>query len=328
MRSASSRSADVAVRPAPGRVRVALGFLGLLGLVCLVKTLPGLAPEKVIVRTQSRLQIPVDVLFNRVAALRPRNELSARDEALRAKFVNLESRLLYLQLGLAVLAECPFCNAEDPSSYLFYALTDILWPHLANVIAIALVTSPSWTGPPGSQWRLTAVIAAGLVAGLEVYLLSTYNYQANARSLRLQNLDFFFCTLRTYHYLGLAALDALLGLVLYLSATNRAFVKPPLSEERIAAVTRTLMTVKSKMSAMGIVKNTALRDEELRSRCQAYWSHEVRLMRDAMEEREVIEGINDALSNRIDMQTILRDAEAYSKSVLQPLQEQADADGA
>lgn len=324
---AASRISGLAVQPVPRRVRSALGLLCLLVLVCLAKSLPALAPENVFVLTQSRLQIPADVLFNRLAALRPAGALSARDQALRLKFVNLESRLLYLQFGPAVLADCPFCNADEPRSYFYYALPDVLWPHLANLVAVA-VTSPSWTGRHGSRWRTLSVIAAGLLAGLEIYLLNSYNYQANARALRLQDVDFFHWALRTYRFAALAALDAVLGWVLYLSSTNRAFAQLPSPADRVDAAARGLLTVKSKMSAMGIVKNTALRDEELRLRSHAYWSHEVRLMREVMEERDVVEGINDALSNRIDMPTILRDAEVYSQSVLQPLQEQGPADGA
>ncbi|KAJ4307161.1 hypothetical protein N0V88_000540 [Collariella sp. IMI 366227] len=64
--------------------------------------------------------------------------------------------------------------------------------------------------------------------------------------------------------------------------------------------------------------NTVLRDEELRGRGNAYWAHEVRLMREMMEEREVIEGVNDALQNRIDIRGVERDAEAYAKAVLMP----------
>jgi hypothetical protein len=82
---------------------------------------------------------------------------------------------------------------------------------------------------------------------------------------------------------------------------------------------RALQNVKSKLNALGIVKNTTIRDEDLRSRGQAYWLHEVRLMREVMEEREVIEGVNDALSNRVNIQAVTRDAETYAESVLEPL---------
>ncbi|KJZ78786.1 hypothetical protein HIM_01559 [Hirsutella minnesotensis 3608] len=324
----ASRAHGLAVQPVPRQVRLALALLFLVAAVCLVKTLPPFAPENVFAATQSRLQIPVDVLFNRLAALRPAGSLGRRDLALRAKFINLESRLLYLQFGPGPLADCPFCNADEPRSYFYYALTDTLWPHLANTAVVALVTSPSWTGTHGSQWRTLSLMAAGALATLEVYLISSYDYQANARALRLQDVDMFFWSMRVYRLVALVALDALLGWLIYLSATNRAFVRPITPAERVDTAVRNLLSVKSKMSAMGIIKNTALRDEELRARCQAYWAHEVHLMREVMEERDVIEGINDALSNRIDMQTILRDADAYSQSVLQPLQQQMDSNGA
>ena len=321
----ASGAHNLPIRPVPSNVRIALGLLAVLAAVCLLKSLPLFAPENLFVSTDSRLQIPVDVLFNRVLAGRPENILTRTDEALRAKFVNLESRLLYLQFGPSVLADCPFCHADEPKSYFYYALPSLLWPHLANLTVLALVTSPSLTGPYGSQWRTLATIAAGVIALIEVYLFSSYNYQANARALRLPDVDFFFWSMRTYRLLGLAALDAGLGWLLYLSSTNRAFVQLPSAAERVDSVSRGLMAVKSKLSALGIVKNTALRDDELRSRSHAYWTHEVRLMREVMEEREVIEGVSDALTNRIDIQSIQRDAEAYAQNVLQPLQPTANA---
>jgi hypothetical protein len=83
-------------------------------------------------------------------------------------------------------------------------------------------------------------------------------------------------------------------------------------------VVRALGGTKGKVNAAGVVKNTVLRDEELRGRSTAYWAHEVRLMREMMEEREVVEGVNDALVNRIDIGGIERDAEAYARAVLMP----------
>ncbi|PHH91816.1 hypothetical protein CDD83_10239 [Cordyceps sp. RAO-2017] len=332
VRSAASRPGGGArVQPVPGRIRLALALLlGVVG-VCLAKALlPGLAPENIFRRTQSRLQIPVDVLFNRLAALRPGGALTRRDEALRAKFVNLESRLLYLQFGPAVLADCPFCNADEPRSYLYYALPELLAAHLANFFAVALATSAAWTGVHGARWRLPAALAAGFLACADAYLLGSYNHQANARALRLNDVAHFFWAARAGRLVALAGLDALLAGLVFLSASQRAFVRPPTPAERVDAAGRALLAVKSKMSAVGIVKNTALRDDELRARAHAYWAHEVRLMGEAMEERDVVEGINDALAKRIDMQTILRDAEAYAQTVLQPLQEQqgGTADGA
>ncbi|KAH7319672.1 hypothetical protein B0I35DRAFT_477999 [Stachybotrys elegans] len=313
------RDYGLSVQPVPERIRLTLTLVFGVCLVYLVKSLPWLGPENIFVRTQSRLQIPVDVLFNRIAPLRADGALTPQDQSLRNKFVNLESRLLYLQFGPDVLADCPFCNADDPRSYFYYALPSILWPHIANLLILAVVTSSSWSGKYGNQWRTLATIAAGVLAAVEIYLVSSYNYQANARALRLNEIDNFYWVMRTCRLVALATLDGLLGWALYLSSTNRAFVQVPSAAERVEMTNRALMSVKSKLSALGIVKNTALRDEDLRSRGQAYWHTEVRLMSEAMEEREVVEGVNDALSNRIDIQAITRDAENYAESVLQPL---------
>ncbi|KAH7160698.1 hypothetical protein EDB81DRAFT_323437 [Dactylonectria macrodidyma] len=316
----ASASANAPIKPVPPPIRIALALLGGLALACLLRSLPYFAPENLFLATQSRLQIPVDVLFNRVAAGRQRNLLTPIDERLRARFVNLESRLLYFQFGPEVVARCPFCSADEPKSYFYYALPGLLWPHIANLAVTAFVTSPSLTGRHGAQWRSLATIGVCVVAALDVWSISSYNYQANARALRLPDIDFFFWNLRVYRLLAVAFLDAALGWLLYLSSTNRAFVEPPSAAQRVDAANRALLLVRSKLSAMGIVRNTALRDEDLRERSQAYWAHEVRLMSEIMEERDVIEGVKDALGNRIDIQTITRDAEAYVQNVLQPLQ--------
>ena len=256
------------------------------------------------------------MLFNRLAALRPNNTLSPADQALKHRFVNLESRLLYLQFGPAVLASCPFCVPDDPRSYLYYALPDILAPHLLNLVAVALATSRLVSGRDGAAWRVAATIAAVGLAFADVYLVSTYNHQANSRALRLAHIDPFFWTARRWRHVLLAGLDLVLGLVLYLSSTNRMFVNPPLPAERVEGIARVLQGVKGKINAAGVVKNAAVRDDELRARGAAYWTHEVNLVRECMEEREVVDGVNDALANRIDIAGITKDAEAYAGVIL------------
>ncbi|KAK1750029.1 hypothetical protein QBC47DRAFT_395123 [Echria macrotheca] len=307
------------VVPLPPSVSRALVLLFFVSLTFLIQTLPPFAPENVFQTTQSRLQIPVDVLFTRLASLRPSGQLTASDAALRTRFVNMESRLLYLQLGPDPLAHCPFCGADEPASYLYYALPSLAVPHLFNLVVIALVTSDLFAGRAGAAWRTVATIAAVCLAVADVYAVVSYDYQANARALRLSDLDFFYWKARVWRAVGLAALDGLLGWLMYLTATNRAFVNPPVPAERVESAVRMLAATKGRLNAAGVIKNTVIRDEELRSRGTLYWSHEVRLMRDVMEDREVIEGVNDALQNRIDIQTITRDAEMYAESVLKPV---------
>lgn len=312
----------LAVRPVPQNVYRCLLVLALVSGLFLLKTLPVFAPENIFQVTQSRLQIPVDVLFTRLSALRGGTGLTTADTSLRARFVNLESRLLHLQFGPDALSSCPFCTSEEPRSYFYYALPSILAPHLVNLAIIAGATNAWLAGREASSWRRAATLSAITLAAADIYLVITYPYQANARALRLQEIDFFFWTARARRYICLAVLDGILGWVLYLSSTNRAFVVPPTAAERIEGVVRVLGGAKSKFNAVGIVKNTAIRDEELRGRMAGYWTHEGMLMREVMEEREVLDGVNDALANRIDIGNIERDADMYASSVLMPLQGQ------
>ncbi|KAK1995967.1 hypothetical protein LX36DRAFT_692281 [Colletotrichum falcatum] len=313
IRDASRHSAQP-IAPPP-RVARALAVLTGVVLVYLATSLPPFAPENVFALTQSRLQIPVDVLFNRLSSLRPEGQLSAADERLRARFVSLESRLLYLHLGPDALADCPFCKSEDPKSFFYYALPAIVLPHLVNLIILAAATSAAVTGRDGARWRPHATMAAAALAFADACLVNSYDYSANSTATRLQDLDFFYWKARALRHVGLAALDAAIGALLFLSATRRAFVLPPSDAERIEAGNRALMTIKSKLSALGIVKNTALRDEELRARSQAYWLREGQMVREAMEEREVVESINDALENRINIRQVTADAEMYTEGV-------------
>jgi len=306
-------------RPFPLNNRLLPPLHILARLAFLLKTLPPFSQANVFTLTSSRLQIPTDVLFTRLSALRPQG-LTSADETLRSKISSLESRLLYFQFGPDVLTDCQFCNADDPNSYLYYSLPSLLIPHLFNLCVLALITSGLFTGKEGAPWRTTATLAAGAVALIDIYFVSTYDYKANARATRLQDIDFFFWKMRVYRGIGIAFIDGLLGWLLYLSSTNRAFFDPPSTAERIEASTRVLEVVRSKMSAMGILRNTVNRDEELRARSQGYWVHEGRVMGELMQEREVVDGVRNALDGRINMATITADAEAYAQGVIAPLQ--------
>lgn len=284
-----------------------------------MKTLPNFAPENIFTRTQSRLQIPTDVLFTRLAALRPTG-LTPTDNLLRGKLNSLDSRLLYFKFGPDVLTECTFCNADDPTSYLYYALPSILTPHLLNLVVLALVTSGLFVGKEGAVWRTTATIGAASLALLEIYAVAAYPAQGNARATRLQDLDFFFWKMRIYRGVAVAALDAVLGWVLYLSSTNRAFVLPPSPPERLELSARIIEAARAKLNATGILRNTILRDNVLRDRNMQYWVREGQVMGSVMEDRSVIEGVNNALENRIDMARISADADGYVNGIFTPLQ--------
>jgi hypothetical protein len=308
----------LAIQPIPPRVRWVLALLATCCLAFLAQTLPALAPENIFARVPGGVHLSLDSLFQRIAKLRPGGILLPSDELLRGKIVSRESRQLYLKYGPDVVAECPFCTVENPTDYLYYAVPSILIPHVANLVAIAIATSPSLSGKYGNRWRASATVVAFLICVVELYYVVTFNHVTNAANKRSE-ITFFFWTERLCRLIALATLDGALAWVIFLSSTNRAFVQMPSSAERVETVYRSLASVKSKLNAVTIVKNTSARDADLRARSQDYWSQEVRLMDDVMEDKEVLEGVNDALSNRIDIDAITKDAASYAETISQTL---------
>lgn len=365
-------------RPTGWQTSFVLALLGTAALVSLCSTLslsslawlPAPAaqwlavPENVFVATDSRLQTPTDVLFTRLATVRPAGQLTAADETLRARLVSLDSRLLYLQYGPDVLAGCVFCGGGTGvdaaselgggghKSYLYYAAVGLAAQYLAVLVLLTLATSPfvllgRRAGPEYAhqvavarvrRWRTPATVIVLLLLAADVGRLASYDRRSNTRAPRLADLDMFFWTARRWRGAALALLLALLGNILHAAARGAGTgtmvglllfgpLPGPTAVQRVAALATPagLGRIKGKLNVAAIVRNTIVRDRgELRARSQAYWAHEVQLIAETMEEREVLEGVHDALQNRIDMQKIEREAEAFSQSIMmQPPKEAA-----
>jgi len=315
VRSAPSNH-GIPIRPIPPPILRALIILLITAIGFLLTTL--YSPENIFTLTSSRLQIPTDVLFNRIQALRP--GLTAADEALRSKIVSLESRLLYFQFGPDVIRDCQFCNAENSQSFVYYALPSITAPHLFNLCVLALVTSGLFTGKEGAIWRTTATYAALAVMIADIYVVSSYNKQGNAKATRLEDIDTFFWRMRGYRFLLLAGIDGMIGWLLYLSSTNRAFVTLPSPAERVENATRTIELTRNKLQYIGLLQNTVSRDAELRDKKQDYWVREVGMVQQAMEDPEVMEGVRNALGSRINIANVEAEAEGYARNIVEPLQ--------
>lgn len=308
----------LSIQPIPPPVYRAILVLSITALSFLLKAILFPSPENIFTLTQSRLQIPIDVLFARLSALRSHG-LTPIDELLRSRIESRDSRLLYFHYGPEVLSSCHFCTPDDPNSYLYYTLPSILAPHLLNLCILALATSALFTGPHASPWRPAATMAAAGLALADLYLVASYPHHENAIATRLVDIDMFFWKARIYRAAALAVLDAALAYILYLSSTNRAFVKPPAAAERIALATRSLDAARSKIGVLSALRNAITRDEGLTALSRGYWADYGRLMSEAMEDREVIEGVNNALENRINVASISADADSYIEAVLHPL---------
>lgn len=201
-------------------------------------------------------------------------------------------------------------------SYLYFSIPALLIPHLLNLCVLSVVTSGLLVGTEGTIWRSRATIGATVLVAIDLWQLSSYDHQVNAQATRLQDIYVFFRTSKIYRGVGLAILDAVIGLLVYLSSTNRAFVTPHSAPEKIEGALRIMDMTRSKLNAAGVIRNTVIRDEGLRHRSDSYWVREGRVTREALEDREVLESMNNALENRIDLDRITGDAEAYADKVI------------
>lgn len=314
-RNAQNRTKPII--PLPTRALFALLLLGTTAAVLLAAgTLPILAPENLLRVTRSQPTTSPSLLLNRLSTIRP---LTARDTILlQEKFENKASRLLYYKYGPDVLTGCPFCNSQDPRTYLLYAAPAVALPHLWNAVLVGIATSGSITGPAGHQWRALATYTAVALAAVDFYSLAQWDHVAgNEKAKILSEVSFFFWTSRTYRYLALATLNLVLAALLYVSTTNRMFVVAPTLSERIDQLTGALGGVNMKVRSANVLKNTVARDGELRALDAAYWAHEGQVVQEAMESEEVVQSMRDAVENRrINLEEMDRMAEGFTQQVM------------
>ncbi|KAL9100475.1 MAG: hypothetical protein Q9163_004148, partial [Psora crenata] len=309
------------IQPLPRPLHHSLNILFFSALLAFLSTLPLFTPENIFSRTSSRLQTPNDVLFTRLASIRRQQPggggvgLTEEDNKLRPKLASLDSRLLYLTYGPDVLTHCAFCSPDEPSTYLYYALPSLLLPHLLHLFALGLATSNAIAGKAANRWRTTAAMAGLVVAVVECYSLAAYDWKANARALRPEEYVLFFWRMRTVRGSAICLADILLAAILYLSGTNRMFVTPLTSAERMEVALRLLEQARGKLNAVGILRNAVVRDEGLRRRTDAYWVNEGKIMGEVMDEREVIEGVRSALSSRVQMARVEEDARRFAEGI-------------
>ncbi|KAL8685830.1 MAG: hypothetical protein Q9218_007518 [Villophora microphyllina] len=314
---AKAQSRPVPIRPLPSHIYIALNILFVSCVFALISTLPTFAPENIFLATSSRLQTPNDVLFTRLALTRPEGRLSDLDEMLKPRIASLDARCLYLYYGPSILTYCPFCVSDEPLSYFWYGLPMIMLPHILHLFALGAATSSGIAGKEGNRWRTSAVMIGVGLALSECYLTGAGDWKANARAVRAEDLNHFHWNMRIWRGLGIGVADAALAGFLWASSTNRMFVVPPTAAERMEASLKVLENARGRVGALGIVRNVVARDEGLRRQGDAYWRKEGQIMSEAMDEREVVEGVRNALgSGRISVTKVEEEARRFAEGIV------------
>ena len=153
------------------------------------------------------------------------------------------------------------------------------------------------------------------LAVVDCYLFGSYEWKSNARAVRPEQYIHFFWRMRVFRGIAIALADILVAGLLWLSSTNRMFVIPPSAAERMETAMRVLENARGKLHAVGIMRNVVVRDEGLRRKAEAYWRKEGQVMGEVMDEREVVEGVRNALSGRIQVAKVEEEARKYAEGI-------------
>ena len=156
-----------------------------------------------------------------------------------------------------------------------------------------------------------------MLALIDIYAFATRDWKSNARAFYYEDLVHFFWTMRTIRGVAIAGLDCVVAGLLYLSSTNRMFGTSITNAERMENVLRTMEQSRVKLSALGIMKNVIVRDEGLSAKGKEYWRKEKVIMGEVMDEREVVEGVRDALEKgRVSVQRVEEEARRYAEGIV------------
>lgn len=321
-------------QPLPRKASLALNVLFITICLFFFTSFSTLATDQVniFILTNSRLAMPTDPLFSRLALVRPGQMLTATDELLQTKLTSTAIRKLYLRFGPSTILQCPFCTPLDPSTYLLYHFPkNIVLPHLFNFGILGLATSATVAGFEASRWRLYVLLGAILIAGLDAYTVLQYQPPVDADMPAPSGMFWVLSVLRP---LSLCMYDSIVAIIIYASATHRflLFSGPAKDPEAIRRQTLDLVTksgialtmAATKLRATNVARNTAVRDHDLKSKDDQYW-HDVAALEGkpdissgVWEDEEVQAAMAQAYSSgTVNVERIRREADAFVKGVTQ-----------
>lgn len=271
-------------RPIPQGAERALNLLFIAICLYIALSFPFIpyAPEKNIFQlTKSRITTSTDVLFTRLARLRPSETLTVADELLKQSLTSISARKIYLAFGPDTITKCEFCSINTPSTYLFFYLPfQVLLPHLVHVLILLIVTSKALSGSECTRWRGKFTLVASLVAFCDIYLATTHDALNGGSALdrAAKNAPVSY----GYYYISTLARPFIFGVfdlgcaaIIYLSSTHRFFFKQPSSSEQldqgVSTALKMLNGVQSKLHATSVTRNAIVRDRSLKQRDDAYW---------------------------------------------------------
>jgi hypothetical protein len=161
---------------------------------------------------------------------------------------------------------------------MYYLPFHVLLPHLAHLLLLGVATSAPIAGREAARWRTKFTLAGLVLAAIDIYVMATYDaLQSATRSVRAGQTP----PSGIYHHITLlrpltfVICDVICSVVLWLSATNRFFFKPPSTveqvDEAVSMAVQTLMGANTKLHAASVTRNAVVRDSGLKNRDDLYW---------------------------------------------------------
>ncbi|KAJ5907928.1 hypothetical protein N7495_000610 [Penicillium taxi] len=300
------------------------------------------APEpNVFALTRSRINTPTDVVFQRLARLRPDSILTDTDTLLREKLTSLGARKAYLTFGPDTVTSCQYCSFDNVNTFFLYYLPfHILLPHLLHLLILGVATSTPFGGRESARWRNKFTIAGLVLAAFDLWTVATYDaLQSESPAVRAGQLP----PTGLYNYitllrpLAITVSDAVFSLIIYLSATNRFFYKQtsPVDQldQALSAALTNVNDTNSKLHALNVTRNAVVRDKALKARDDLYWQtmvnvesprhagegapgHKVEVMNNIWEEEQVARALSRAMAGQggVDLAQLGIDADNYVSS--------------
>ena len=196
------------------------------------------------------------------------------------------ARQMYLKYGPETLAECAFCQQDDEITYmLYYVPSNILLPHLQNLIILGIATSDTICGFEANRWRSKAVLGALGLAAIDILLLvnSQPNIASNMPSPRGQ-----FWLSALLRPLAICLFDTLIAFCIYATSTNLLpfLISSPdqngdaTRRQQGEALTQSAVSLQmthTKLRALAVSRKAVIHDDALRAREDEYWQAVTRM---------------------------------------------------
>lgn len=164
------------------------------------------------------------------------------------------------------------------------------------------------------------MIGAVVVFLVELWFvgLSGDHYMKNAAARSEKEVIWTHWRMRIVRGVGIATLDGLLGYALYLTGTRRWSVgwEAEAVEETMEAIAKTLERASGRLQAGNFIKQTVMRDKELRQKAVEFWATEENLGHEMDADEEVQKVRMTSLPSRMDLDELTREATARSEGLL------------